>query len=80
MILNMKKTKLERLLATNGYRGIFIPKFHCELNPIERVWAQSKKYTRALFFQGIPLDSVTLDSIRKFFRKMRDICMHTKMD
>ena len=32
-----EKTKLERLLATNGYRGIFIPKFHCELNPIERV-------------------------------------------
>ena len=25
----------------------FILKFHCELNPIERVWGQSKKYTRA---------------------------------
>ena len=39
-----KKTKLESLLATNG-TGVL--KFHCELNPIERVWAQSKKYTRA---------------------------------
>ena len=76
-----EKTKLESLLATNGYRGIFIPKFHCELNPIERVWAQSKKYTRAhcdYSFKGLEstiipaLDSVTLDSIRKFFRKMRD--------
>ena len=76
-----EKTKLESLLATNGYRGFFIPKFHCELNPIERVWAQSKKYSRAhcdYSFKGLEgtiipaLDSVTLDSIRKFFRKMRD--------
>ena len=34
-----EKTKLENLLVSYGYRGIFIPKFHCELNPIERVWA-----------------------------------------
>ena len=30
-----EKTKLENLLVSYGYRGIFIPKFHCELNPIE---------------------------------------------
>ena len=76
-----EKTKLEHLLTNHGYRGIFIPKFHCELNPIERVWAQGKKYTRAhcdYSFKGLEntivpaLDSVTLDSIRRFFRKMRD--------
>ena len=31
-----EKTKLKSLIATNGYKGIFILKFHCELNPIER--------------------------------------------
>ena len=76
-----EKTKLENLLVSYGYRGIFIPKFHCELNPIERVWVQSKKYTRAhcdYSFKGLEgtiipsLDSITLDSIRKFFRKTRD--------
>ena len=76
-----EKTKLETLLSNHGYRGFFIPKFHCELNPIERVWAQSKKYTRAhcdYSFKGLEdtiipaLDSVNLDTIRKFFRKMRD--------
>ena len=50
--------------------------FHCELNLIERVWGQSKKYTRAncdYSFKGLEetiesaLDSVRLDSIRKFF-------------
>ena len=76
-----EKTKLENLLANHGYRGIFIPKFHCELNPIERVWAQGKKYMCAhciYSFKGVEntivptLDSVTLNSIRRFFRKMRD--------
>ena len=42
-----KKTKVETLLIDNGYKAYFIPKFHFELNPIERVWAQSKKYSRA---------------------------------
>ena len=76
-----EKTKVETLLLNNGYKGYFIPKFHCELNPIERVWAQSKKYTQAncdYSFKGLEetiepaLGSVSLDSVRKFFRKMRD--------
>ena len=25
---------------------LFLPKFHCELNPIERCWCHAKKYTR----------------------------------
>ena len=79
-----EKTKLEALLTEHGYKGIFIPKFHCELNPIERVWAQSKQYTRArcdYSFKGLEdtigpaLDSVTIDMIRKFFRKI--ICKLT---
>ena len=76
-----EKTKVENLLLDSGYKAYFIPKFHCELNPIERVWAQSKKYSRAncdYSFKGLEnivepaLESVSLDSIRKFFRKMRD--------
>ena len=76
-----EKTKLETLLLSYGYQGFFLPKFHCELNPIERVWAHSKKYTRAhcnYSFKGLELhicpalDDVSLENIRKFFRKMRD--------
>jgi transposase len=29
-----------------GYMCIFLPKFHCELNPIEFFWSQVKKYLR----------------------------------
>ena len=35
---------------------MFIPKFHCEINPIERVWCHAKQYTRAhcdYSFQGL---------------------------
>ena len=76
-----EKTKVEHLVRNRGYRAIFIPKFHCELNPIEACWGQSKRYTRAhcdYSFQGLErtvnpgLNSVTLDQIRKFFRKTRD--------
>ena len=42
-----EKTILERFLIDRGHRVIMIPKFHCELNPIERVWGQAKRYNRA---------------------------------
>ena len=76
-----EKTKVETLLHSNNFQGYFIPKFHCELNPIERVWGQSKKFTRAncdYSFKGLEnildqsLDTIPLNTIRRFFRKMRD--------
>ena len=41
-----EKTRVEKLLMDHGFRGYFIPKFHCELNPIKRIWAESKRYIR----------------------------------
>ena len=28
----------------HGHRYIFLPKYHCELNPIERVWGPAKQF------------------------------------
>ena len=42
-----EKTILEHYLHGRGHLGFFLPKFHCELNTIERVWAQAKVYCRA---------------------------------
>ena len=73
-----EKTKVEHLVSNRGYRAFFIPKFHCELNPIEACWGQSKRYTRAHCDYSFPgpvnpgLNSVTLDQIQKFFRKIRE--------
>ena len=51
------------------------------MNPIEQVWGQAKRYTRAHINFTIPglrniiepgLDSVSVDLIRKYFRKARE--------
>ena len=39
-----EKTKVETMVAARGHRCIFIPKYHCELNPIECVWGHAKQY------------------------------------
>ena len=41
-----EKIKVENHIATRGPRCLFPPKFHCELNPIERVWCRAKLYAR----------------------------------
>ena len=45
------KTILCELIEGRGHMCIYIPKFHCELNPIERCWCQAKKHTIIKFFQ-----------------------------
>ena len=76
-----ENTIVEHYLKGRGHKAYFLPKFHCELNAIERVWAQAKVYCRAytnftlIRLRQIidpALDSVTVDNIRKFSRKSRD--------
>ena len=75
-----EKTKLEHYLQGRGHCCIMLPKFHCELNPIERCWGQAKRYTRAYANYTFPglrkniplgLNSVTIENIRNYFRKTR---------
>ena len=42
-----KKNIIEENVEARGHLCIFFPKFHCELNAIERCWCHAKKYTRA---------------------------------
>lgn len=45
---------LEILAKKYGHRVIFLPKFHCELNPIEGLWCYLKQYIRARTNQKFP--------------------------
>ena len=76
-----EKTALEHYMQDQGQRAIYLPKFHCELNPIERVWGEAKRYTRShcdYSFPGLErtvvpaLESVKVSTIRKYFRKCRE--------
>ena len=42
----MEESELKVGIVKRGHMCDFLPKFHCELNPIEMVWGRSKHYTR----------------------------------
>ena len=75
-----QKTLLQELIQHRGHLCYYIPKFHCELNPIERCWCHAKKLTRAQANGSIirlrkivkeGLESVTVGLIQKYFRTVR---------
>jgi transposase len=39
---------LETACEARGFRAIFLPKFHCELNFIEQCWGYSKRVYREM--------------------------------
>ena len=76
-----EKPEIYHFLRREGHGCIFLPKFHYELNPIKRCWAQAKRYTRANTNYSIQrlrhtvpdgLDSVSVDNIRNYFIKCRN--------
>ena len=57
-----------------------LPKFHCEMNPIERCWAQAKRFTRSnckysieRLRKNIPrsFETISITNIENHFRKVR---------
>jgi hypothetical protein len=71
-----QKSVLEETIREAGFICLFLPKFHCELNPIESYWGAAKRFARAncdyswdALIKCVPrsLESVSLTSIRKFF-------------
>jgi hypothetical protein len=69
------KSVLEDACDARGFKVVFLPKFHCELNPIERCWCHAKRLYRlnppssseAELEKNVvkALDSVPIQTIRK---------------
>ena len=77
-----EKSMVERFIFSRGHDCLFLPKYHFELNPIERVWRRAKdearktcRYNIASLRSSIDsaLDTVSVDLFRKFFRKTREL-------
>lgn len=75
-----EKSEIENCLIQKGHIPTFLPKFHPELNPIERVWAQTKRYTRGhcnyslqSLCKNIPnaFESVSIENIQNYYRKVK---------
>ena len=73
-----QRSALEEVILEAGHKCIFYPKFHCELNYIERYWGAAKRYAREncnYSWSGLQctvpaaLESVNIITIRKFARK-----------
>ena len=73
-----QKEWLAEVVQSSGHDILFLPKFHCELNPIERVWAHVKndlrkncEYSLKSLRVRLPdaLNSVPVEAIRRYFRR-----------
>ena len=73
-----QKGILQERLEARGHKVLFYPKFHCELNFIERYWSSTKRYTRDhcdYTFSGLQqtlpaaFESVSFDTIKKYYLK-----------
>ena len=47
---------LEDVITKAGHACLFLPKFHCELNPIEQVWGAAKRV-----YREFPMSSTEAD-------------------
>ena len=69
-----ENTEAEHYIESRGLQCFFLPKFHCELNPIERVQAVFCRAYSNFTLQKLratidhALDSVSVDLIRKYYR------------
>ena len=78
-------SRLETMITGRGHLCWFLPKFHCELNPIELVWGRSKWYVRQnvtgsfswlhekLLFNSLSPENLPPTLIQQYTRKCREI-------
>ena len=78
-----QKSSLHLAIEAAGHVCVMLPKFHCEMNGIERVWGRSKWYTRRFCNYTYPslertvprslsADVISPQLHRRFARKARD--------
>jgi hypothetical protein len=78
-----EKSGLETVIVKASHRMILLPAYHCELNPIERIWANAKLYLRSHcqytypalrtnFAAAMTEEKITPSLVHKVMRKARE--------
>lgn len=74
-----QKSLVQETIEAAGHLCLFLPKFHCELNPIEYFWGMVKKYLRDncdYSFDGLKenlpkaLNSVHIHTVRRWEHRL----------
>lgn len=63
-------TKLEKLAKKYGVKIIFCPKYHCEINPVEGLWCNQKKFVRSRTDQTFDRMKQLIQESRKHFQNI----------
>ena len=61
------RTKLQELADNYGVKITYSPKYHCELNPIESLWCDNKRYVRTHTDQNYKTMLILIKEARKDF-------------
>jgi len=81
--ITSQKSALQLSIEKRGHYCDFLPKYHCELNPIELVWGKCKRHVREygndnyermckLVPEGLLAPSIPLHFIHEWYRRTRD--------
>jgi hypothetical protein len=74
-----QKSAIGMLIKERGHKCVFLPKFYCELNPIEMYWGYSKARYRQVKKTSfdyakrevlIVLDACSIDTMRRFCNRL----------
>jgi hypothetical protein len=74
-----EKSQVKELITDRGYKAMFLPKFHYEINPIEIYWGYSKTRYRQVKKASFPdtkikvveaLEACSIETIRRFCNRM----------
>jgi hypothetical protein len=70
-----EKSQIKELITERGYKAVFLPKFHYEINPIKIYWGYSKtrfRQVKKVSFQDTKvkvveaLEAYLIETIRRF--------------
>ena len=62
-----KKTRLQAVCERYNVKLIYVPKYHCELNPIEGLWCHQKRYVRTRTDQSFEKMILLIEESREDF-------------